>query len=106
MLPISFTPQAHVDILQSVVRIEQYSPGRGFKFEAELQLLLNRIQRTPYIGQQVSPLGIRRRRLLSFKYYVLYHVDSDHIMVLGVLHEQQDSHVMKSRIEQFGNGAL
>lgn len=52
---INFKHEARRDSKERITWYKQQKAGLGFKFEAVLEQLLNRIRRMPELGEQVLP---------------------------------------------------
>ena len=85
----SFHPHAEKELLE----IESYYDGiieeLGNRFREEIEITISRIMKFPNGWQSLSPV-VRRCRLISFPYGIIYRVTPNEIRVLAVMHQHRE----------------
>jgi hypothetical protein len=69
----------------------------GNRFRDEIQLTISRILKRPLAWQELSPM-IRRCRLTSCPYGVVYHVKPNAILILAVTHLHREPSYWMDRL--------
>ena len=81
----SFHPSAETELEEAENHYDAIDTALGNRFRAEFEASLERILAFPNAWQPLSK-SIRRRRLTSFPYGVVYKVKPDEIRMLAVMH--------------------
>ena len=92
----SFHPSAEAELQEAENYYDAIDIALGNRFRAEFEASLERILQFPSAWQPLSK-SIRRRRLVSFPYGVVYRVKSDEIRILGVMHLHRKPGYWKKR---------
>ena len=88
---------AELEFAEAVEYYNLESEGLGFKFAAEVKRTLERIIQFPNAG---TPLSTRTRRCRTnrFKYGVIYQIRQDKIIIVAIMHLNQDPDSWRSRV--------
>jgi plasmid stabilization system protein ParE len=80
-----FLPPAAREVREAARYYEEKVPGLGFDFIAEVRATIRRIMAHP---QAWCPLDteFRRCRTSRFPYGLIYTIESDHILIVSVMH--------------------
>lgn len=89
---------AHEDYLQALAYYEGQRAGLGREFEAELQLLFDRIRRNPEHFSKATPT-VRKARMPRFKYGVFFTVEGQEIGVLAIYHPSRNPDTLRRRFQ-------
>ena len=92
----SFHPAAETELEQAENHYDAIDAELGNRFRAEFEASLDRILAFPKAWQPLSE-NIRRRRLVSFPYGVVYRVKRDEIRILAVMHLHREPGYWKKR---------
>jgi len=91
----------HHDAEKELEEIEKYYDDirdeLGDRFRDEIQLTISRILKRPHAWQPLSSI-IRRCRLDTFPYGLVYHVKPDGIRILAVTHLHRDPNYWVDRL--------
>lgn len=96
---IEFLAAAKVDAEEIVSHYLSISPEVALRFESEFQRVANDIAESP---RAWGPIGVnlRRKRLKSFPYGLMYRIHKDRVVVLAVGHLHRSPAFWKSRARQ------
>lgn len=89
-------PSAQADVRSVFENYEKQESGRGFRFEAALDGLLERVRLFP----QSSPVvrqHVRRAVMHGYPFSVFYIEENDRIFVLAVIHQSRDPDIWPVR---------
>lgn len=92
----SFHPSAEAELQEAENYYDAIDIALGNRFRAEFEASLERILQFPSAWQPLSK-NIRRRRLVSFPYGVVYRVRADEIRILAVMHLHRKPGYWKKR---------
>jgi plasmid stabilization system protein ParE len=85
----SFHPHAEKELEQIEIYYDSIREGLGDRFRAEIEMTISRILKFPN-GWQPLSLVVRRCRLNSFPYGIIYRVKSGEIRLLAVMHNHRE----------------
>ena len=96
MTRLEFHPEALAEFEYASKHYAEIQVGLGIRFvstvESALQSILDAPETWPILEQDV-----RRRLVRVFPYVVLYSIESDHILVLAVMHCHQQPSYWRAR---------
>ena len=93
----SFHPHAERELKEVENYYESIREELGDRFRAEIELTISRIIRFPEAWPTLS-LTIRRGRLNTFPYGIVYKVMSDEILLVAVMHLHREPHYWADRV--------
>jgi len=88
MMNYTFHPHAEKELEQIENRYDSIRKGLGNRFRDEIQATISRILKFPNGWPQVSG-NVRRCRLNSFPYGIIYRVKPREVRVLAVMHHRR-----------------
>jgi len=88
---------ASVDFEDAFAWYETQDEGVGAEFAVELERTYRQIAELPFIGSPIED-DVRLRSIDRFPFCVYYRVRTDHVEVLGVLHNHRDPAVWRRRL--------
>ena len=88
MIRAEFHPEALEEYEDAVKYYESHQSQLGNRFIASVQAALQSILESP-AHWPVLELDVRRRLTRVFPYAILYSIESDHVLVLAVMHCHQ-----------------
>lgn len=94
---LEYSVEALADIQEIHVSLVRQSTARASEFYREIDAATERILATPRIGT-ASPEGIRRIKVRSFPYVVLYQLAHDLIWVVAVAHTSRAPGFWRERL--------
>lgn len=97
MIGVAFHPSAAAELESSALYYERQQFGLGRRFTAAVELALAGIVDAPTTWP-VLESGIRRKLLRVFPFALLYSVDADQILILAVMHCQQQPGYWRTRL--------
>lgn len=80
-----FHPEARAEYLAAVARYEDRQSGLGTRFMIEIEDAIQRVVQAPSRWRNIRG-DVRRCLAHKFPYGVLYSVESDHVLVLAIMH--------------------
>lgn len=92
----SFHPSAEAELQEAENHYDAIDIALGNRFRAEFEASLERMLSFPNAWQPLSK-NIRRRRLISFPYGVVYRIEPDEIRILAVMHLHREPGYWKKR---------
>lgn len=92
----SFRPYAEDELEEAENHYDGIDETLGDRFCAEFEISIARIPSFPHAWQVLSQ-DIRRRRLISFPYDIVYCVKPDEVRILAVMHLHQESDYWRNR---------
>lgn len=92
----SFHPNAETELEEAENYYDAIDIALGNRFRAEFEAGVERILQFPTAWHPLS-VNIRRRRLVSFPYGIVYRVNRDEIRILAVMHLHRKPGSWKSR---------
>jgi len=93
----SFHPDAENELEDAENYYDGIDEALGDRFRTEFETSLARILAFPNAWQPLSE-NIRRRRLISFPYGIVYRLKADEIRILGVMHLHREPGYWRSRV--------
>lgn len=94
--PLVFQAGVRDEIDEAYTWYERHQQGLGEEFLAEVQSVLDRIERNPDLHAPIYQ-NVRHSRLNRFPYAVYYRIDPDRIAVMAVHHGKRDPRRWQSR---------
>ena len=94
---ISFLPEAEWDMEDVCSWYERRSEGLGTAFLQSVQNVLDTIERHPRM-YPVARDEVRRAEVARFPYGIIYVVEGDIILVIGVFHNSRDPSQWRARL--------
>jgi hypothetical protein len=95
---IIIRPEAETDISEACIWYEDKRRGLGFYFLLQVDAGLRFIARNPKIYAPAYK-GTRNHIIKRFPYKIIYLVEKQRIVILGVIHGRRSPKVMKQRIK-------
>jgi toxin ParE1/3/4 len=95
---VSFKPIALIDIDEIVAWYEGQVKGLGKKFLESLTLTLDIVKSNPQIYQMIKP-PVRRALVKDFPYKVLFFIEQEIVVVIGVIHFRRGKKQFNKRIK-------
>ncbi|MBL0162511.1 MAG: type II toxin-antitoxin system RelE/ParE family toxin [Xanthomonadales bacterium] len=89
MIRAKFHPDALAEFEDAANYYELLQPGLSARFVANVESALQSVSEAPEVWP-VLVTGVRRRLIRVFPYALLYSVESDHVLVLAVMHCHQE----------------
>jgi toxin ParE1/3/4 len=90
-------PQAEMDLADAVMWYEDQRPGLGNQLLDEIELVMDRIRRSPLQFPEVGN-RVRRALLRRFPYSVYFRLSDEAVEIVGVLHHHRDPRTWQRRI--------
>ena len=81
----SFPPEAENELEEAENHYDGIDETLGNRFRAEFEVSIARILSFPHAWQSLSE-KIRRRRLISFPYGIVYRLKPNEVRILAVMH--------------------
>ena len=94
---ISFSPEAELDLDDACSWYERRSEGLGDDFLISVGEAFERIRRHPESCAVIHDEA-RRAQVARFPYGIIYLVEQDAIVVIGVIHNSRDPNQWLSRL--------
>ncbi len=94
---IEIRDEAERDIFDAALRYEQERAGLGFRFEAELARVMERLGESP-LQFPVIERDVRCARMGIFPYAVFFRFEDGVVVVLAVLHVSRHPTAWKRRL--------
>jgi plasmid stabilization system protein ParE len=96
-MPVVFRHGARNEFDAAADWYEQRRPGRGAKFTAAVQTVLDRIAEQPDFYPQVFE-DVREALVKKYPYCVYYRVESNQVVILAVFHTARDPSTWQRRV--------
>ena len=93
---IRIRPEAERDVKEAFSWFEEQRPGLGREFIAELDLVYERLAKTPLIFPDIHR-GVRRALIRRFPLAVFYMVTETEVIILGVVRMARNPLVWQKR---------
>jgi plasmid stabilization system protein ParE len=92
-----FLPPAAGEVREAARYYEEKVPGLGFDFVAEVRAAIRRILAHP---EAWCPLDkeFRRCRTSRFPYGLIYTIETDHILIVSVMHLHRHPHSWRKNL--------
>jgi plasmid stabilization system protein ParE len=88
---------AFEDLIQIESDLERRSSGLSIAFESDFRAAVGLLLMFPEVGRMLEEFQVRRLNLKRFKYFLLYRVEDDIIVIYAVVHHAQDSSYWEDR---------
>jgi plasmid stabilization system protein ParE len=88
MTPVRYHEAAEAELLMEIGYLEDRSRGLGRRFHEAVRQTEGLIASFPEAAEEIQP-GIRKASLRSFRYPLVYSVESDGLLVLAVAHDSR-----------------
>ena len=85
----SFHPHAEKELEEIENYYDSVREGLGDRFREDIEMTVSRILKFPSGWQPLSPV-VRRCRLHSFPYGIIYRIEPDEIRLLAVMHHHRE----------------
>jgi len=92
----SFHPDAEDELEEAENHDDGIDETLGDRFRAEFEVSIARILSFPHAWQSLSE-KIRRRRLISFPYGIVYRLKANEVRILAVMHLHQEPDHWRNR---------
>ncbi len=89
-------PEAEADLADAQAWYESQKVGLGDKFLKRVDEVLDSVERMPELYRIIYQ-GVRRAQTRQFPFTGYYRVETDQVVVIGVLHSRRDPRTWKSR---------
>ena len=96
-LPIVFRRAAESELDEAVEWYEQRQTGRGIKFSAAVQHVLDQIALNPDLCPIVYQ-EVREALVAKYPYCVYYQQEPQRLLVVSIFHSSRDPSVWKKRV--------
>jgi len=83
-----FLQPARAEVEEAVAYFDEQRPGLGDRFEQDLRETVAFITDRPLSGKQLTS-NVRQFRLRTFRYNVIYAVDSQELIIVAVAHHRR-----------------
>jgi plasmid stabilization system protein ParE len=94
---IGFKPSAWREFDKAISWYERQEPGLGARFEAEANLLLERVSANPEQFPKVART-VSKARGLNFPYSIYFTISREKIIVIAIHHGSRDPEKLKRRL--------
>ncbi len=88
MRVISLLPQAGEELEAAASHYETQQAGLGLALLAEVKMTCDLVAQAPFAARGVR-VGLRRKLVRRFPYYVLYRVSDDEILIIAIAHRRR-----------------
>jgi plasmid stabilization system protein ParE len=95
--PVEYLPGAQHDVEESAVWYEEQQRGVGKRFQAALELVEKRLQRSPSLGAP-HRRNTRKWRVPRFPYRIIYREEAERILIIAVAHGSRQEDYWDVRI--------
>jgi plasmid stabilization system protein ParE len=95
--PVRFLQPAEAEVDEAVEYFDQQRDGLGDRFLRDLQTTTAFIAERPRSGKPLTPT-VRKARLRTFQYNVIYVIDSGEIVIVAVAHHRRRPGYWRSRL--------
>lgn len=92
----SFHPHAEKELEEIEKHYDDMRTALGDRFRAEVESTIARILRFPTGWQPLSEV-VRRCRLTSFPYGIIYRITADEIRILAIMHHRREPTYWRDR---------
>jgi mRNA-degrading endonuclease RelE of RelBE toxin-antitoxin system len=96
-MQVRFLPSAKAEADEAVAYFDEQLNGLGDRFEQDLQDTVGFVREHPFSGKRLSN-HVRRFRLHTFRYNVIYVVDGDEIVIVAVAHHRRRPGYWRGRL--------
>ena len=95
----SFHPDAERELEEAESHYDGIDETLGDRFRAEFEISIARILSFPHAWQSLSE-NIRRRRLISFPYGIVYSLKPNEVRILAVMHLHREPDYWAGRVSR------
>jgi toxin ParE1/3/4 len=95
-------PEAERDLNEGFSWCEEKRKGLGYDFVLQVDAGIKFIQRNPEI-HQIGYKNTRKHLIRKFPYKIIYLVDIDRVVILGIIHGKRSPDFVKKRIVNTNN---
>lgn len=88
MISVKYHEAAEEELLREIGYLELRATGLGRRFLAEIQRVERAISQFPESAQEIRP-GLRKCNLQKFRYWLIYSIDNEGILILAVAHHSR-----------------
>lgn len=88
MTTVRYLEAAEEELLTEIGYLEQRAEGLGRRFFDEVKRAESLIAQFPEAGEEIRP-GIRKRLLRSFRYYVIYSIEREGLLIIAIAHQSR-----------------
>lgn len=88
MMQVRFLRPAEAEVTEAIAYFDEQRNGLGDRFEQDLLDTVEFVREHPLSGKLLTG-RVRRFRLHTFRYNVVYVVDGDEIVILAVAHHRR-----------------
>jgi plasmid stabilization system protein ParE len=88
---------AFEDLIQIESDLERRSSALSTAFESDFRASIELLLTFPEAGRMLEKFQVRRLNLKRFKYFLLYRVEDDNIVIYAVVHHARDSSFWEDR---------
>lgn len=92
-----FLKPAEAEVDEAVIYFDEQRPGLGDRFEQDLLATVTFIIEHPLSGKRISE-HVRKFRLRTFRYNVIYVIDELEIVIVAVAHHRRRPGYWQSRL--------
>ncbi len=97
MTQVRFLKPAQTEVDEAVAYFDEQRDGLGDRFEQDLAGTIRFLIEYPLTGKQLAP-HIRKLRLRTFSYNIIYALDRDEIVIVAVAHHKRRPGYWRSRL--------
>lgn len=92
-----FLKPAETEVAEAITYFDQQREGLGDRFEQDLLETVRFIAERPLTGKPLTT-RVRKFRLHTFRYNVIYLVDTDEVIIVAVAHHRRRPGYWNSRL--------
>lgn len=95
---IVLLPQAIVDFEKAIEWYFNINPSLSSQFIADVETTINFISKNPLVFQYAHK-HYKSANTSQFSFKIVYRIDIDCIIVIAILHQKRNPHILSSRIK-------
>jgi hypothetical protein len=92
-----FHPEARIEYLEAIAYYEERQAGLGSRFTIEIESAIQRIVEAPNRWPGIEG-EVRRCLAHTFPYGVLYSIETDHILLIAIMHLSRKPGYWRNRV--------
>ncbi len=96
-MELRFSVAAQVELDEAFAYLEAEQPGLGYRFTADVDEVLGRIQTYPLAWPPLSR-NLRRCHLKNFRYGVIYRIRGDQAEIIAIAHDSRQLGYWRGRL--------
>jgi toxin ParE1/3/4 len=81
-----FSEPAADDLEQAVAYFRKHAPSVANDFAASVAHAIDLLEDNPYLAEETERSGIRRWYINRFRYFILYTIEGDELLIVHVWH--------------------